>query len=168
MTADRAPARRWLTYVRERSPLPALLPVALAQSLSALFLFRPDFDAAAVATSTLGIIGLLVLMRLMDELKDHAKDRLAHPERPLPRGLLTPDQVRRAVRLVGLALLGLAAAVATRDLVAGALYAFTVGYAFLMYREFFAPRLLARNAFVYAVTHQLIVLPMYAFAVESM
>jgi 4-hydroxybenzoate polyprenyltransferase len=34
-----------------------------------------------------------------------------------------------------------------------------------MYREFYSPRLLNRNAFAYALTHQLAVIPMYAFAV---
>ena len=168
MTSDRAPSRRWLTYLRERSPLPALLAVALAQSLSAHYLFRPDFDAGAVAMSALGIVGLLVLMRLMDELKDEAKDRVAHPDRPLPRGLVTALEVRGAVWTCGLALLGFAAIVAaTRAPAAGALYALAVGYAFLMYGEFFVPRLLNANAFVYATSHQLIVIPMYAFAVAT-
>jgi 4-hydroxybenzoate polyprenyltransferase len=76
--------------------------------------------------------------------------------------------MRRAVFVVGVALLGYAAVVAVvLAPLAGALYALTVGFAFLMYAEFFASRLLARNAFVYAATHQPIVIPMYAFAVAA-
>ena len=36
-------------------------------------------------------------LRLMDELKDYEKDLIAHPERPLPRGLLSREEVRAAV-----------------------------------------------------------------------
>lgn len=156
---------RWVTYLRERSPLPLLAVIALGQSLSGYYLVRGGFSAWILAAA-LGIAALLVLMRLMDEIKDLDKDRVAHPERPLPRGLLAPDEVRRAVAGTGLALLGYAALLAAAGRpAAGALYALTVGYAFLMYREFFAPRALGRNAFAYAVTHQVIVVPMYLFAV---
>lgn len=156
---------RWVAYLRERSPLPLLLVIALGQSLSGHYLVR-DGLSAWVAPAALGIAALLVLMRLMDEIKDLDKDRVAHPERPLPRGLLAPAEVRRAIAGAGAALLGYAAllAAAGRPL-AGALYALTLGYAFLMYREFFVPRALGRNAFVYAGTHQVIVVPMYLFVV---
>lgn len=159
---------RWWIYLRERSPLPALAIIALAQSVSACYLVRPTIDAAGVALAAAGIVGLLVLMRLMDEVKDYDKDRIAHPDRPLPRGLFTPDEMRRALLVLGCALAVFGALVgALRSPVAGALYVFCVAYSFLMYREFFAPRLLGVNAFVYALTHQVIVVPMYAFAVAT-
>lgn len=156
---------RWITYLRERSPLPLLLVIALGQSLSGNYLVRGGFSAW-VGAAAVGIAALLVLMRLMDEIKDLDKDRVAHPGRPLPRGLLAPGEVRRATAGMGVALVGYAALLAAAGRpAAGALYALTVGYAFLMYREFFAARALGRNAFVYAATHQVIVVPMYLFAV---
>lgn len=164
--SDRARIGRWVTFVRERCSLPALAVVGLAQSLSACYLFRSRLDAGAAALSTLGIIGLLVLIRLMDEVKDYEKDRVAHPERPLPRGLLTTAEVRGGVRVATAALVAFAGVLAgARRPEAATLYAVTVGYAFLMYREFFAPQLLHRHAFAYAVTHLVAVIPMYAFAV---
>ena len=160
------PARRWLLYLQERSPVVMLLLVAVGQSLSASYLVRGTLDVAGVAVSAAGIIALLVLMRLMDELKDVAKDRVAHPERPLPRGLLMVEEVRRAILLLGVSLIGLAIVIGLlRSPVAGGLYALTTAYAFLMYREFFASRLLGANAFLYAITHQVIVIPIYLFAV---
>jgi hypothetical protein len=169
VTSERSRFGRWITFLRERSPLPTLVIVGLAQSLSAHYLFRSGFDAGAVAVSTLGIVGLLVLIRLMDELKDYAKDRVAHPDRPLPRGLLTPAEVRRGLRALAGALLAFAALLAVaRRPEAAALYALTVGYTFLMYREFFSPQVLNRHAFAYALTHLLAVVPMYAFAVAMM
>ena len=165
---DATAGHRWWTYARERSPLPALIVVGLAQSLSACYLVRHRLDVVAVALAAVGIVGLLVLMRLMDELKDVEKDRIAHPQRPLPRGLLSVPEVRRAVSRLGLGLLAYAAIMAVvRSPLAGAIYAFSVGYAFLMFREFFVGPALNRNALVYALTHQVIVIPMYLFCVAS-
>jgi 4-hydroxybenzoate polyprenyltransferase len=163
---ERPALARWTRYFIERSPLPVLLIVGAGQSLSAFYLFRTGFDLRPLALSAVGIIGLLLVMRMMDELKDFEKDKVAHPDRPLPRGLVSKQEVRRVLLSTALLLLAYAGgiAVAGRAL-AGALYAFTVGYTFLMFREFFVPRLLNRNQFVYAVSHQAVVLPMYLFAV---
>ena len=159
---------RWLTYLRERSPLATVLTVGAAQSLSSYYLFRSGFDAAPIVLSVVGVAGLLILMRLADEVKDYDKDRVAHPERPLPRGLITREEMRSAIRSVSLLLFAFAAVVAVvRSPATGALYAATVGFALLMYNEFFVPRLLSVNAFFYALTHQVIVLPLYAFSVAT-
>ena len=161
--------RRWLTYLRERSPIPALLAVGAGQSLSAFYLASAaSIDVPHVAVSTVGIAALFVLMRMMDEVKDVAKDSVAHPERPLPRGLLSVRELTTAVYVSGVILAAFALLVGMfLSPVAGVLYAVTLGYAFLMFREFFIPTLLNRNAFVYALSHQVIVLPMYDFAVAA-
>lgn len=163
---ERSTLARWTRYFIERSPLPVLLIVGVGQSLSAFYLFRPGFDLRPLTLSGMGIIGLLLLMRMMDELKDFEKDKVAHPHRPLPRGLVSRQELRRVLWGTAFLLLAYAGgiAIAGRAL-AGALYAFTVVYAFLMFREFFVPRLLNRNQFVYAVSHQAILLPIYLFAV---
>jgi 4-hydroxybenzoate polyprenyltransferase len=160
-------ARRWLTYVRERSPLQVLFPVALAQSLSASALVTGDFRAAGIAVSTVGVVALMVLMRLMDESKDAERDRIAHPGRPVPRGLLSEGEVRRAITVVGGALTALAAVVGLAVApVAGAIYGAVVGFAFLMHRDFFIGRLAEGNAFTYAIAHQVIVIPIAIFSVS--
>src|SRR5687768_1568054 len=105
--ADRAGRSRgrWLTLLRERAPPPALAFVGLAQSLSASALVRSELAPLWIVISTIGIVGLLVLLRLMDEVKDVAKDRVAHPDRPLPRGLVTVAEVRRTITGVGAVLI---------------------------------------------------------------
>lgn len=168
MSPNHRAAARWMTYLRERSPLATVLTVGAAQSLSSYYLFRSGFHAPGIVMSMAGVAGLLVLIRLADEVKDYAKDSVAHPERPLPRGLITPPEMRRAIRMVAAILLVYAALLAVvSSLAAGALYAATVGYALLMYKEFFAPRFLNVNAFLYALTHQMIVIPMYAFSIAT-
>ncbi|HUF11892.1 MAG TPA: hypothetical protein VMN78_02205 [Longimicrobiales bacterium] len=163
--AERRATARWRAFLNERAPLPALLVIAFAQSLSAQVLVAPAATPLRALAAALPLAALLVLLRLMDEVKDHRKDIVAHPERPLPRGLIAVEEARRAVVGLAIALLGVSLAL---GFVAGAvpalLYAACVGWAWLMYREFYAPQALDRNAFVHALSHQVIVLPMYFFA----
>ena len=156
---------RWVQFGRERFALPALLTVGVAQATSAQYLVRSRLNIGALVLSAVAIAALLALLRLMDEMKDLEKDELAHPERPLPRGLLAMDEAHRGLRLGAGTLLGgsLLIAAATNP-VAGALYGSCVAYALLMYREFFAPRFLEARPFTYALTHEGILFPLYAFA----
>lgn len=161
-------SRRWFTYLRERSPLALLVAVAVPQAVSSFYLVRTGAPRWATWASAAGLMGLLVLLRLMDEVKDEAKDRIAHPERPLPRGLLSAADVRGAITIVAAVLLAYSAIVAVAWSVAmGVLLAACVAYSGLMYKEFFASATLARSPLVYALSHQLIVVLMYMFAVAA-
>ena len=165
---DVSAGRRWFTYLRERSPLPLLLAVALPQAVSSFYVLRTGAPGAATWASALGIIGLLVLLRLMDEVKDEDKDRVAHPERPVPRGLLSTDEVRGAIANVGVLLLVYAAMLAAAfSMAMSVLFAACVVFAVLMYKEFYASGALARSPLLYALSHQLIVVLMYEFALAA-
>ena len=104
----------------------------------------------------------------MDELKDHQKDALAHPDRPLPRGLITVPEARRAV-LVIVGVAGLYAGVSTilTNVPAGTLYAVAVTYLWLMYREFYVGAWLERRLMAYALSHQLVLVPILGFAIAA-
>jgi 4-hydroxybenzoate polyprenyltransferase len=153
---------RWLKYLNERSPfVPTLiLSAGIAASGQAI---AGHWVPTGLVLETVLLIVVFVLLRLMDEVKDLAKDRIAHPERPLPRGLLTVREVERAIFLLMGALFltaaGLASAGAT---LAGVLLAVSLVYLWLMYREFYIGKSLARQPFLYAATHQVIILPLYA------
>ena len=156
---------RWIQFARERFALPAVLLVGVAQATSAQYLVRPQLEVVGVILAALGIGSLFTLLRLMDEVKDLEKDRVAHPLRPLPRGLLDPVDVRRAIHWGAGGLFGVGILVATvGNPVAGALLGASVGYALLMYREFFAPRFLEDHPFTNAVAHEVVLLPLYGFA----
>ena len=168
--AARAPGSllaAWSVFVRERFQLPALLVFGTAQA-AAQYVVRARLDVGGLVIAVLGIAGLLSAMRLMDELKDLDKDRAAHPERPLPRGLLSERGARTGLWLcvTGL-LLGAAAIAIGVGVLPGALFGLCVLYALLMYREFFAPTCLGGRPFLYAVTHQVIIVPIYAFATAA-
>ncbi len=105
-------------------------------------------------------------MRLMDEIKDYQKDQIAHPQRPLPRGLIKPAQIQRAIQVVTAVLLATAAFLFFfRSAASSVALVVTVVYLLLMYKEFFCSEYINRNAFFYAISHQVILIPMYLFSV---
>ena len=158
----------WATFARERFQIPAVLIFGMAQSASAQYVVSSTLDWLGLAISVAGISVLLVIMRMMDELKDLDKDRIAHPTRPLPRGLISPEEVRSGLRIaIGLLLVASVFIGLLRNPIAGVLLSLSVGYSLLMYREFFAPDLLGARPFSYAVTHQIIIVPIYAFATAT-
>lgn len=165
-------AGRWLTYLAERSPPAALLFVGAGIALAPMA-FRGAIDWVLLAVGITGLFGLLVLMRLGDELKDFEKDRVIHPGRPLPRGLLTVAQARVGMLVVSLALVLMAAVGSLYWTgLGGILLALAVGYVWLMYKEFFLGHGLAKEPMLYAFMHQLVVFPLYgwtgAFAGEDL
>ena len=164
-TTSRAGA--WIHFVRERFQIPALLLVGVAQGASAQFVITDQLDGWALVIAVSGLAGLLATMRLMDELKDVEKDRVAHPDRPLARGLISEGEAKRGL-VVAIAALGVGVVVLwVLNPVAGGLLGVCVAYSLLMYREFFVPDWLESRPFWYAVSHQVVLLPMYAFATAA-
>lgn len=156
----------WLIYTQERFPLLAYALIVGGFSLSGLTIAGTGFKVVPFATSFVGVMLFFALLRLMDERKDYDKDRVAHPERPLPRGVLQVARVEAVIRhgawsMVGL---GIVSAVLVNP-VAGACYLLVTGYLWLMYREFFCGPLLEPRPVLYALTHQLVLLPLCYFCV---
>ena len=157
---------RWLTYAKERFPLPVYLLLTGGFVLSGLFLAGGTFQLQGFLVSFLGLLLFFFHLRLMDDRKDYEKDVSAHPERPLPRGLLSVDEVGNAIALLLLVMLAYGAVimVLANRTAAFSYYAVTV-YLLLMYKEFFLGRWLDDRPLLYAVTHQGIVFAVCIFAV---
>ncbi len=156
----------WLRYLRERSPAPVLAVVAAGIALSGLWIGGGGFEATAFTLALGGLWLFMVAARLADELKDYDKDTIAHPERPLPRGLVTPAAARRALVVLFAGMAGYAAMlVVAAGCMAAALYAASTVWLWLMSHEFFARRTLGPRPLVSAILHQLVLLPLYGFAV---
>jgi 4-hydroxybenzoate polyprenyltransferase len=156
-------ARRWAIYLGERSPPAALLFISAGVALAPMAQ-RRSIDWALLAIATAGLFGLLVLMRLGDELKDLEKDRVIHPQRPLPRGLLTVAEAQAGMAAVSLLILAGAGAGSCRwGIPGGILLAGALAYIWLMYKEFFLGPALAREPMLYALSHQLVVFPLYGW-----
>jgi 4-hydroxybenzoate polyprenyltransferase len=102
---------------------------------------------------------------MMDEVKDFKKDQIAHPDRPLPRGLVSYDGAKYAVN-VGLAVMILFCALTyvLWGLTSAVLYGVTIFYLYLMYREFYCGPRLEKYPLVYAGSHQAILFLLCATA----
>jgi 4-hydroxybenzoate polyprenyltransferase len=123
----------------------------------------------AVVVFALCVIGLCVFffqLRLMDELKDLKKDKIANPTRPLPRGLLSSAEVARMIqRIQSIMFICSIALVLAGFVSAGIAYALTTLWLFLMFKEFFVSQWLTRRPLLYAFSHQVISILLVAFAV---
>jgi len=157
---------RWLTYVKERFPLPVYLLLTGGFVFSGLFLAGGSFQWKGFVVSFVGFLLFFFQLRLMDELKDYDKDIVAHPDRPLPRGLLTTVEVGRTIKAIALAMTGYAALTAVLvNPTTGLAYLTITVYLLLMYREFFAGAWLDERPLLYAISHQFIVFGVCIFAV---
>ena len=158
MTPDgRCAPARWATLVRERFPLTVHLPLILAFGGGNLVVVLPDAPSPP-ATGRLVATFLVTLLfffrlRLFDELKDADTDRTEHPERPIPRGLVS---AREARGLAAAGLVGEGLVTATLGWPSVAAWLGAALYSLLMYREFFCGPWLRPRLELYAVTHTLV------------
>lgn len=152
-------AARLRGYLREMYPPPARLALAaalaasLAAQLARLHGQEPRLATPATLLATAATFVFLLVLRLMDELKDVEVDRALFPQRPLPAGrVLASDLTIALIVCSGLfLLLHLGSPV---ELASGAA---TLGYALLMFRWFFLPGRMRPDLWLTLATHQPIV-----------
>jgi hypothetical protein len=146
---------RWLRFFSERFPVPLLAVITGGFALSSLASTGLVFRGSTALLGWLQAFLMFGVLRLMDEVKDYKKDLIAHPERPLPRGLLTLEEARRGIGfglLLMSALAALSLIVFTRE--SGLLYAATALFLYGMYREFGIGNWLEPRPLLYAISHQ--------------
>jgi len=155
---------KWLWFINERfSPFTyaAMIFVFLGAHYAMYFNFLnqiPSFNF-------LGILNLLPIvvatslfffkLRLLDEVKDMESDALHHPERPLPRGILSKNEVVKTAFILMVA-----------EIILFGFYGFwaflsaliVVGYSLVMYKEFFVKKWLRAHLTTYAVAHTFVVI----------
>ncbi|MDY7093583.1 MAG: hypothetical protein SX243_11495 [Acidobacteriota bacterium] len=163
------PRRLW-AYLQERFPLVGHGVLIFSYYSSNQFLARalvsPGEPMHYDTSSLLGGLTLLLFffhLRVFDEHKDYAEDRVHYPQRVLSRGLVRLVHLRwlAAAAILGqMVLAGLAGV--------GALAAWAVAFAFslLMLKEFFVGEWLRRRFLLYALTHMM-VMPLLALMVFS-
>ena len=129
--------------------------MAAGPSLTAMYYVQGFFDWEKFFWGLFAQLMVLLTVRVMDDVKDFELDKVVHPERPLPRGLLRYDHVCSVIRVTLGSLLLLAGVTALRfNVQVGALFAAQVVYAALMYVEFFLGKWFEEWVFLYALTHQ--------------
>lgn len=146
---------RMHNYLREMLPLPrhALVAMLAATGIAGFTATvggaRVVLPPGAVLGAAWSIFAMLVILRLMDELKDEEIDRRLFPERPLPSGRVYESDIR--FTLVAMALLYLLGNLYSIETAISALL--VLGYSLLMFKRFFAPALLERSLPITLATH---------------
>lgn len=162
--------RRMAAWANERFPLAATGAMLLSLYLAALVYGRALTQEGAVELSPgdlgafLAVWGFFLMIRVLDEHKDYERDRVAHPDRVLQRGLVTLSQLR----VLGAAAVAVQLAVSL--LADGGIGAVTlwwlalIGFVALTAREFFVGEWLDRRLLLYVLAH----LPLWSLAVTWM
>lgn len=156
---------RWSVYIKERFPLPTYFLLVGGLSASGWVVSRAPWDWSYFSISFGALLTFFMQLRLMDEYKDLEKDRVANPTRPLPRGVLSVGEVRIAINVLEqlMCLLAVLMGYAISPF-CGTVYGIITLYLWLMYREFYFPKL-SQFPLIYAVSHQIILLPIGLFVV---
>lgn len=151
--------KRFKLYLDERFPLATHLVVVIAFFFSSYLLaerlLRPGetvFGMAALAGSVTVLFALFFL-RVLDEFKDYEKDLVGHPDRIVSRGIMPLSELKVIGIVVVAVMLGLNAVVGLHAMAACLL---VIGFALLMFKEFFVGDWLNKHLVIYALTHQLI------------
>lgn len=153
--------KKWMTYQKERFPLLKYSLLVAAFSASGLSLsylltgathpFTPDMFMVAFAVTLL----IFLQLRIADEHKDFDFDKRYHPERPVPRGLITLMELRTLAIVAGALQILISALLSPMLLIP---LAAAWSYMGLMTREFFAGNWLRSHPVIYMLTHMCILL----------
>ena len=165
--------RRLLAYAGERFPLAAYLPMILLAAAAAIGYSRVARGAPGFAPLGVFLVAAFTLLaaffslRVADEHKDADVDRVARPELPVPRGLVTLGELRIAASVLGVLALAVNVVLAPRLLLPLAGIALWLT---LMTREFFAREWLRGQPVMYLASHMVIMplLLLYATATDWM
>ncbi len=158
-------ARLW-AYQKERFPLALYLPLIGVSAVCAAAYSAAARGAAALpaapilAVAALSAVAFFFVLRVADEHKDAALDRVARPELPVPRGLVSLGELRRVGAAVALVVVLANAFAAPRMLWAlGA----AAAWAALMTREFFVAEWLRARPVAYLLSHMVAMPLLFAY-----
>jgi 4-hydroxybenzoate polyprenyltransferase len=148
-------SKRMKNYFSEMFPLPqrltmtALLYISFITILGQIHQLRPSFFSYGTMVGIWSIFAMLMILRLMDELKDREVDRELFRDRPLPSGRVSESDILISLAVVGC--LYLVANVLAKGLFLMGLV--VLGYSILMYNFFFMPRILRKYLLLNLATH---------------
>jgi 4-hydroxybenzoate polyprenyltransferase len=140
-------AKRMKCYLAEMYPVPWRLALAALTYFGVMGFLARIHGVTTFPTTLDSLVGvgslfsLMLIIRLMDEIKDKEIDRELFPHRPLPSGRIFETDINATI--VVLALLYL-----STNLLAGRVFwiaLIVLGYACLMFKHFFIPQILQKT-----------------------
>ena len=170
LTHESPLAHRLLAYTKERFPLvPIMLFVLLLTSgyigfFSHYFAGDYSWSDYKLWITMISVFLFMLQLRMADEIKDFEKDKIAYPERILSRGLVDLKTIR--IILFGTAFIeiGLSFYLGIQNLFMMFILQF---WAFLMFKEFFAKKVLESSTSLYLFSHQLILPPLALYSAAA-
>ncbi len=156
---ERGYTRRIRIYFSEMFPIPArivgasLLFVSFTLSLARIHGTEATVFSLKTVIGSLGVFMIMLILRLMDELKDMETDLELFSHRPLPSGRVKERDI--TFSLAGAVFFYLAVNLLSPETLWVALVA--LAYTFLMFRYFFIPRILKRYLLLNLATHNPII-----------
>lgn len=157
--------KKWASFFKERTPIASYLLICMGPAASAYALAEKP-SIYSLSLSFLGFFIFFLVLRMMDEYKDYDKDVLAHPSRPLPRGLIALPEFKLGIT-IGMILL---CAFDAFLLLSGYtnsfyLYSLVIIHLWLMYKEFYMATWINARPLLYAVTHQVILVTLCLYCI---
>lgn len=157
---------KWITFFKERTPIASYLLITMGPATSS-YALAVNRNFTSLFLAFLGFFLFFLVLRMMDEYKDYDKDVLAHPSRPLPRGLIPLLQFKSgiAIGISSLIVFDLALLIGgfTHSFY---LYSLVIIHLWLMYKEFYIAEWINARPLLYAVTHQLILVTLCLFCIS--
>lgn len=152
----------WLIFTKERLSLFFYALLTGGFTLTAKALAQGSWDWEFVL-SFLGLMIFFVELRLMDEFNNYKKDLIAYPQRPLPRGLLQPEALQKAISwgLIIMLIYGVSLCLLSNE--AGLSYILILFYLYFIYKEFFLGEGFSNSPLLYTTSRQIIVVGLMAF-----
>ncbi len=151
--------RRMWMYLSEMFPVPLRVATAVLYVLGIASMVRLVLGLQTSLVTAYTLLGVwtlflhLLILRLMDELKDIDVDRELFPHRPVPSGRVGIGDIKSGLALATVAFIVPNLGVPAVMWMALALLA----YSFLMFRFFFIPDLLRENLLLNLATHNPVV-----------
>jgi hypothetical protein len=149
--------KRFFIFTKERfDPLSHFLMLALFLMAHILLALRLELLTVSINSLVLLCLGVVVFffkLRLYDEIKDYETDLVINPTRPLPRGLVTINEVKRGIEVCLILELILFSQAGLGGLVGIVIASL---YSLLMYHEFFIGDLIRPHLTTYATTHTVV------------
>lgn len=159
---------RWFSYIYERFPPLIYCSLALGVALSGSSLNKAGASFFVVLLAFVGLLAFLFALRLSNDIQDVAKDRIASPERPLPRGEISLGDAKQVLFFLQLLLFAYSQVLwVTLQETAALFFLLLACWAWLSDKNFYMKPLIDRAPLVQTLLNQVYVIPMVLFAVGA-
>lgn len=149
--------QRWGQYLEERFPILPTLVFSFSYAGLAVGFGFIGIDSREKILRLVAFAAIFFLFlfrtRIVDEFKDASHDLKHYPDRPVPRGLISKNELIVVGIITFIAEITIVFVLGLYTLM---LYVPVIVYSFLMGREFFIPRFLNRHFTLYFLTHEVI------------